>query len=60
VDNWLYVCKDAGLLESSLASGLLNDNEEIRKILVTMIKNLKEKGKGNGNGEKGKPSTLTP
>jgi four helix bundle protein len=59
VDNWLSICKDTGQMEATVASGLLSDNEEIRKILVTMIKNLKEKGKLEGYKGRNNPHPLT-
>ncbi len=45
VDNWLYVLRDAGLMQAEVSSGLLEDNEEILKILATMIKRIKGKGR---------------
>jgi four helix bundle protein len=41
VDNWLNVLKDAGLMQPVVASGLLDDNEEILKMLATMIKKIR-------------------
>ena len=40
VDNWLNVIKDAGLMQSVVASGLIENNEEILKMLATMIKKI--------------------
>jgi four helix bundle protein len=57
VDNWLNLLKDAELLPSSTASELLDLNIEIQKMLVSLIKRIKEKG--NISKEKGK-SKLTP
>jgi four helix bundle protein len=41
VDNWLTVLKDTGLVQSESASNLLEDNKEICKMLITMIKRIK-------------------
>jgi four helix bundle protein len=46
VDNWLNVLKDAGLMQPDIASEFIGVNEEIQKMLATMIKKLKEKGRG--------------
>jgi four helix bundle protein len=54
VDNWFNVLKDAGLMQSELAQELINDNEEILKILATIIKKLK------GNGAGSTPYSLRP
>jgi four helix bundle protein len=45
VDNWLLVLKDTGKMQIPMASELLKDNEEIQRMLGTMIKKMKEKGK---------------
>jgi len=42
VDNWLTVLRDAGLLQETTASELLQDNEEILKMLSTMIRRIRE------------------
>jgi len=51
VDNWLNLLKDAELIQSTTASELLDLNIEIQKMLVSLIKRIKEKG--NTNKEKG-------
>ena len=43
VDNWLTLLKDAELMKSEVASELSHENEEIIKILVTMIKKIGNK-----------------
>ena len=43
VDNWLIILKDAGLMKSAVVSELLKDNEEILKILATMMKKIRGK-----------------
>jgi four helix bundle protein len=62
VDNWLNILKDTGLMPPMAASELLEINEEIQKMLGTIIKKMKEKGRGQK--EQGKsnphPSTLLP
>jgi len=45
VDNWLNVLKDAGLMGNEITLELIRDNEEILKILTTMIKKIKSNGK---------------
>jgi four helix bundle protein len=45
VDNWLNVLKDANLMRPEIALELIQDNEEILKILATLIKKLKENNK---------------
>ncbi len=47
VDNWITVMRDAGLVKQVVASELIRDNEEILKMLATMIRKIKEKGIGN-------------
>jgi four helix bundle protein len=59
VENWLTVLQDSGLMKNSIASILLDDISEIRKILVTMIIKIKEKGKGHGIKGKNNPQPLT-
>jgi four helix bundle protein len=44
-DNWLYVLKDSGKIQDKVAIEFLNDTEEIQKILGSIIKRMKEKGK---------------
>jgi four helix bundle protein len=44
-DNWLYVLKDSGKIQEKVAIELLSNTEEIQKMLGSMIKRLKEKGK---------------
>jgi four helix bundle protein len=46
VDNWLIVLRDAGLMQSETTEALIKDNEEVLKILTTMIKKLKGDGRG--------------
>ena len=41
VDNWLNVLRDSGLMQSEKTSELLKDNEEILKMLATMIRKIK-------------------
>jgi four helix bundle protein len=41
VDNWLSVLSDAGLMPSETAHSLVQDNEEVTKMLTSMIKKLK-------------------
>jgi four helix bundle protein len=62
VDNWLTVLQDSGLMKISVVSSLLDDVSEIKKILVTMIIKIKEKGKGHGikGNNNPKPLTLNP
>jgi four helix bundle protein len=43
VDNWLNILKDAGLIPSGTVEALIAENEEILKILNTMIKKIKGK-----------------
>jgi four helix bundle protein len=45
VDNWFNVLKDSNLMRSEIALELIKDNEEILKILATLIKKLKETNK---------------
>jgi four helix bundle protein len=40
-DNWLSLLSDSGLLPSEIAIELMQENEEILKILTAMIKKLK-------------------
>ncbi|MDA8186716.1 MAG: four helix bundle protein [Dehalococcoidales bacterium] len=40
VDNWLTVTRDANLLPANLADELLSDNQEILRILWTMLRRL--------------------
>ena len=52
VDNWLNVLNDAKLMNQAIASELLKDNEEVLKILITMIRRIR--GKGGENRERNK------
>jgi four helix bundle protein len=45
-DNWLTLLADAGLISTEIASELIKDNEEVLKILTTMIKKIKENSSG--------------
>ena len=45
-DNWLNVPKDSGLMKPVVVLGLMENNQEILKMLGTMIKKMKEKGRG--------------
>jgi len=45
-DNWLIVLKDANLMKEEITLALIKDNEEVLKILATMIKRMKEREKG--------------
>jgi four helix bundle protein len=40
-DNWLSVLKDTGLMQDDVVAVLINNNEEILKMLTAMIKKLK-------------------
>lgn len=40
VDNWLTIAHDANLLPAALANELLSDNQEILRILWTMLRRL--------------------
>ena len=42
VDNWFAVLRDAGFMKSDIAQELMDNNEEILKILATLIKKLKQ------------------
>ena len=42
-DNWLTLLSDARLISPESAQELIKDNEEILKILTTMIKRIKGK-----------------
>jgi four helix bundle protein len=55
-DNWLSILKDTGLMRAEAISALEKDNEEILKMLATMIKRMREKGKRGLL----QPSTLLP
>jgi len=41
-DNWLVLLSDSGLIPRKPVDELIKDNEEILKILTTMIKKLKD------------------
>ncbi len=41
VDNWLTVVRDANLLPTQLADELLSDNQEILRMLWTMLRRLR-------------------
>lgn len=45
VDNWLNVLGDCSLISTKLVSELIQCNEEILKILVTIIKKLRSREK---------------
>ncbi|MFA5308404.1 MAG: four helix bundle protein [Dehalococcoidales bacterium] len=45
-DNWLNVLKDAALMQPETADELLETDQEIQKMLATLIKRIKEKGRG--------------
>ena len=45
IDNWLNVLRDSGLMPKAVASGLMQNNEEILKMLSTIIRKI-------GNREK--------
>jgi four helix bundle protein len=47
-DNWLNVLKDSGLMKPVIASGLMENNQEILKMLGTIIRKMKEKSRGQG------------
>ena len=47
VDNWLNVFRDSGLMPNEIASEMLYDNEEILKMLSTMIRTIRNKEKVN-------------
>ncbi len=40
---WLRILKDSDLLESNLANSFINDAEELRKILASILKTSKNK-----------------
>ena len=44
VDNWLTVLSDSGLMQTVVVTGLLENNDEIQRMLATMIKKIKAKG----------------
>lgn len=46
VDNWLAIMRDSGIMSAETASGLVRDNEEILRMLATMIRRIKYKSKG--------------
>ena len=45
-DNWLTMLSDSYLISSEAASELIKNNEEILKMLTTMIKKIKENNNG--------------
>jgi four helix bundle protein len=45
-DNWLIVMRDPRLIDIELANELIRDNEEILKMLGTMIPRIRKKGAG--------------
>ncbi len=51
-DNWLTLLSDAGLISPEIASDLIKDNEEILKILTSMIKKIKGNAPENKDAAK--------
>ncbi|MBC7890505.1 MAG: four helix bundle protein [Ferruginibacter sp.] len=46
---WLRILSDSGLLEVKLANSFLKDADELKRILVSILKTSKAKAKGGTN-----------